>query len=192
MNMTKTIYVKNRAQWQAWLKNNYNKEKEIWLVYYKAYTKKPTIPYDDSVEEALCYGWIDSIIKRIDDKKYARKFTPRTNKNKWSEVNKKRIRKLIKEERMTEIGLAKVDMSRLNKKEETLKDKLKPELILPPQIKKQLMENKIVWDNFNKLAPSHKRNYIGWITSAKKEETQIKRVKEAIELLKENKKLGLK
>jgi len=188
----KTLYITNRGGWRNWLEKNHAKEKEIWLVYYKTHAGEPTIPYDDSVEEALCFGWIDSIIKRIDDKKFARKFTPRTNLINWSESNKARIRKLIKDERMTETGLAKIDRSNLNKKGETLRDKLKKDLIIPHKIKLLFMADKKAWDNFNKLAPSHKRNYVGWIISAKKEETQTKRVKEAIRLLSQNKKLGLK
>lgn len=188
----KTLYVSNRPNWHKWLQKNHDKEKEIWLVYYKQHTNKPSINYDESVEEALCYGWIDSLIKRIDDEKYARKFTPRTNKTKWSEVNKARIRKLIKQGRITNISLVKIDQTILNKKEETLRDKLRKNLIMPAHIKKQIMTNRTAWQNFNKLVPSHKRNYIGWIMSAKKEETQMKRVKEAIKLLSQNKKLGLK
>ncbi len=188
----KTLNVINRVAWRTWLKKNHDKTKEIWLVYHKSHTGKPTISYDESVEEALCYGWIDSIIKRIDDEKYARKFTPRTNTTKWSEANKVRIRKLIKEGQMTQIGLAKIDTATLDKKEDNIKDRLKKNLTIPDKIKTLLMANKNAWENFNKLAPSHKRNYIGWITIAKKDETQMKRVKEAIKLLKENKKMGLK
>jgi uncharacterized protein YdeI (YjbR/CyaY-like superfamily) len=190
--MVKTLYVKKREVWRKWLERKYDKEKEIWLIYYKAHTKKPSIPYNDSVEEALCFGWIDSIIKRIDDEKFARKFTPRTNINKWSESNKERIRKLIKEGRMTEMGFAKIDQTTLNKKEETFRDKLKKTLVIPLNIKKELMSNTMAWENFNNLALSHKRQYIGWIISAKKEKTQMSRVKEAIGLLSQNKKLGLK
>ncbi len=188
----KTLYVKNRDDWRKWLEKNHSKEKEIWLVYYKSHTGKSTIAYDDSVEEALCFGWIDSIIKRIDDKRFARKFTPRTNTAKWSESNKKRFRQLIKKGLMTEIGLSKINQATLNKNEETLRDNLKKKLKIPLNIKKEIMANKTVWNNFDKLAPSHKRNYIGWIISAKKPETQARRVKQAVKLLAQNKKLGLK
>jgi uncharacterized protein YdeI (YjbR/CyaY-like superfamily) len=190
--MRKRLFVTNRADWRKWLQKNHNQEKEIWLVYNKKHTGKLSMPYEDAVEEALCYGWIDSIIKRIDDDKYARKFTPRTNTTKWSAVNKERVRKLIKQGRMTKIGMDKIDISMLNKREETLRDKPKENLVMPAFIKKQFMAHRAAWENFNKLAPSYKRNYIGWITSAKKEETQMKRVKEAIKLLSQNKKLGLK
>jgi len=188
----KCLYVSNRQAWRKWLDRNHNKQKEIWLVYYKKRTGKSSISYDDSVEEALCYGWIDSIIKRIDDNKYTRKFTPRTNTTKWSEENKERVRKLIKQGRMTKIGLSKIEQAILNKKENTLRDRLKKRLFVPQIIKKGLMENSVAWDNFNNLARSHKRNYIGWIMSAKKQETRMKRIKEAIKLLIKNRPLGLK
>jgi uncharacterized protein YdeI (YjbR/CyaY-like superfamily) len=188
----KAMYVNNRDDWRKWLEQNHDKEKEVWLIYFESHTGKLSIPYEDSVEEALCFGWIDSIIKKMDDEKFARKFTPRTNTTKWSESNKARVRKLIKEGRMTEIGLAKIKESMLNHKEETIKDKLKKKLAIPKYLKEAFMANSKVWENFNKLAPSHQRNYVGWIISAKKQETREKRMKEAIGLLAKNKKLGLK
>jgi uncharacterized protein YdeI (YjbR/CyaY-like superfamily) len=188
----KYLYVSNRQLWRKWLKNNHNKEKEIWLVYYKKHTEKPSISYDDSVEEALSFGWIDSIIKRIDDKKYARKFTPRTNTTKWSEENKERVRKLIKQGRMSKIGLNKIDAKTLNKKELSPMQQLKENFAVPKYLKQALIKNKKARNNFNGLAPFYKRMYIGWIDSAKKEETRAKRIKEAMELLAQGKKLGLK
>ena len=89
MRLTKELYVTNREDWRAWLEQNHATEKEVWLLYYKKHTGKPTIPYDDAVEEALCFGWIDSTVKRIDDEKYTQKFTPRNDRSVWSESNKK-------------------------------------------------------------------------------------------------------
>ncbi|MGB2982026.1 MAG: hypothetical protein WBC77_12350, partial [Candidatus Zixiibacteriota bacterium] len=103
--MSKTLYVTNRDDWRAWLRKNHSSQKEVWLIYYKKHTGKPRIPYDDAVEEALCYGWIDSTIKRIDEEKYAQKFTPRSEKSNWSELNKRRAKKMIREGRMTQAGL---------------------------------------------------------------------------------------
>jgi len=188
----RAMYVNNREDWRKWLEKNHDKEKEVWLIYFKTYTGKPSIPYEDSVEEALCFGWIDSIIKKMDEEKFARKFTPRTNTTKWSELNKKRLRKLISKGKMTKIGLSKIERSVLNRNEDTLRERLKKKLVLPQYLKESLMANKKAWENFNKLAPSHQRNYVGWIISAKKQETREKRTKEAIRLLVKNKKLGLK
>ena len=90
MDITRTLYVAKRKDWRDWLKKHYKTEKEIWLVYYKKATGKPRIEYNDAVEEALCFGWIDSLIKRLDDDRYARKFTPRKPDSRWSTINRRR------------------------------------------------------------------------------------------------------
>ncbi|OGK25341.1 hypothetical protein A3C25_06180 [Candidatus Roizmanbacteria bacterium RIFCSPHIGHO2_02_FULL_38_11] len=105
MKLGKTLYIKNREEWRRWLEKNHKKEPEIWLVYYKKHTKKSSIPYNDAVEEALCFGWIDSTVKGIDGEKYAQRFSPRKPKSNWSEPNKERIERLIKEGKMTPAGL---------------------------------------------------------------------------------------
>src|SRR5207247_11176130 len=92
-----TLYVTNPDEWRSWLTKHYQSETEVWLIYYKKHSGRPRIPYDDAVEEALCFGWIDSIGKRMDDEKFAQKFTPRRDRTKWSELNKRRVRKLIRE-----------------------------------------------------------------------------------------------
>jgi len=192
MGIDKTLYVTNRNDWRVWLEKNHNTAKEVWLIYYKKHTGKPSIDYEASVEEALCFGWIDSIIKRLDIEKYARKFTPRISGNKWSMSNLKRLGKMIKQGRMTECGIAKIDRTIVRSKKNLETKPLKKRLVIPEFLKEGLAANKIIWRNFNSLAPSHKRNYIGWIMSAKKEETRQRRLKEAIRLLTQNKKLGLK
>jgi uncharacterized protein YdeI (YjbR/CyaY-like superfamily) len=191
MNISKTLYVTNRDDWRTWLTKNHKTEKEIWLIYYKKHTGIPRISYDEAVEEALCLGWIDSLIQKIDEEKYAQKFTPRTNNNKWSESNINRMKKLIKEGRMTKAGLIKIDKSELKKKN-TKSKLIRKEVILPKFLKNILSTNKKALENFEKLAPSYKRLYIGWIIDAKKEDTQLKRLTEAMGLLEKNKKLGMK
>ena len=100
------LYVTTRDEWRAWLAEHHDTEREVWLVSYKKHTGRPQIPYDDAVEEALCFGWIDSLVKTIDDERFAQKFSPRKGKSNWSESNKRRVRKLVREGRMTEAGLA--------------------------------------------------------------------------------------
>ena len=95
LEMVEQLHLSNRNDWRAWLEKNYATEKEVWLIYYKKHAGKPSIPYEDSVEEALCFGWIDGIIKRIDDERCARKFIPRRSRSRWSESNKKRAEKMI-------------------------------------------------------------------------------------------------
>jgi len=105
MEIKNTLYVTNRNDWRKWLAENHKKEKEVWLVYYRKETKKPRISYDDAVLEALCYGWIDSIIKKIDGETFAQRFSVRKPKSELSQMNKERIYELIKEKKMTKWGL---------------------------------------------------------------------------------------
>jgi len=187
----KQLYVTDREQWHNWLSQHHATKTEIWLIFYKKETSKPTIPYEDSVEEALCFGWIDSIIKKIDNIKYARKFTPRKNNSKWSELNKKRANRMIKEGRMTDFGLTKIEMAR-----ETGRWDQDPgsqiSLDIPPEFAEVLAQNKRAKKNFDKLAPSYRKHYIGWIAVAKRIETKRKRIDESIALLEKGEKLGLK
>ena len=192
MKISNTLYVTNRDDWRAWLEKNHEAEKEVWLIYYKKHTNQLRIPYDDAVEEALCFGWIDSIVQKIDDDRYAQKFTPRKNNSKWSELNKRRIRDLVKAGKMTRAGLAKIGDGVLEAEERPKPPSKTKELVIPEYLAAALRANEKAWKNFNNLAPSYRRLYIGWITNAKREETRNKRIREAIELLARNEKLGMK
>ncbi len=189
--MKKYLDLKDRRQWREWLSKNHDSTKEIWLVYHKRHTGKKSIPYNDSVEEALCFGWVDSTVNRLDEDHYARKFTPRKSKSVWSELNKKRARKMIKEGRMTERGLARIEDAKRSG-EWTRSAEVRKGLVVPAFVKNALRGYKRARDNFKRLAPSHKRQYIGWITAAKKEETKKRRLEEMIRNLERNKKLGMK
>jgi len=191
METTEELYVTNRNDWRAWLTKNHYTKKEVWLIYYKEHSGKPRIPYDDAVEEALCFGWIDSIVKKIDDETFVQKFTPRKDNSKWSKANKKRAMRMIKEGKMTEAGLAKIREA--EKSGEWFKTgPIRKELAFPPNLYKQLAANKRALENFNRLADGYKRLFVAWVTSAKKEETRQRRLLEAIQLLEQNKKLGMK
>jgi uncharacterized protein YdeI (YjbR/CyaY-like superfamily) len=189
--MVEELYVSNRNDWRAWLSKNHVSKKEVWLMYYKKHSGKPGIPYDDSVEEALCFGWIDGIIKRVDDEKCARKFMPRKSRSRWSESNKKRAEKMIREGKMTEAGMTKIEDAKKNG--EWFKSHVRrKELVVPAFIEEALRKNRKAYENFNGLAIGYRKMYVAWISSAKREETQKKRIAEAIGLLEQNKKLGLK
>lgn len=179
-----------------WLRENHNSCNGIWMIFYKKHKNTDSISYKEALEEALCYGWIDSIIKKIDNDSYVRKFTPRTNTSNWSQINRKLFEELVRNGRMTEAGLKKygVTENRRDDHQEVrkLKSKNIRELIVPDFILNELAQNEPALKNFNDLALSYKRNYILWITTAKKEETILKRLKESVALLKENRKLGLK
>jgi len=191
LKTSKTLYVSNRVDWRAWLAKNHLTEKEVWLIYYKRHTGKPRIPYDDAVEEALCYGWIDSTIKRLDDEKYAQKFTPRNFKSNWSELNRKRARNMIKEGRMTKAGLVKFKLAGKQKNKQTEDKPIDKKVVIPADLKKALSANKKALENFNNFAPSYKKLYIRWILNAKRPETRTKRIKQTVKWSVENKKPGM-
>ena len=105
---------KDRDDWRAWLAQNHARATELWLVFYKKNSGKHSVSYDEAVEEALCFGWIDGIVKGIDDGKYANRFSPRRRSSIWSESNKRRVARMIEQGRMTPIGLAKVEEAKVN------------------------------------------------------------------------------
>jgi len=188
----KTVKVKNRAEWRAWLADNHDKESEIWLVYYKKETGIASVDYEASVEEALCYGWVDSIIKKIDDTKYTRKFTPRKNDSKWSPSNKKRVKKLLKEGLMTDYGLQKIEAAKGSGMWDASDQRPELTFEMPAEFARVLKKNKKAQEAFNNLAPSHQKQYLEWIEVAKRPETKQKRIAQSIRLLSEGKKLGLR
>jgi uncharacterized protein YdeI (YjbR/CyaY-like superfamily) len=194
-----TLVAADREAWRDWLAANHETAKRIWLVYFKkggrtssgkAEVAASGIAYEDSVEEALCFGWIDSLIKRIDDTKYARLFTPRSDEGNWSAVNRRRVAKVIAEGRMTPAGLAKAGF--LSEPARPAPRQKPAVAAMPEYMRLALQADKGAWRNYNRLAPSYQRLYIAWIASAKKEQTRRRRLAEAVELLAENRKLGLK
>ncbi|MFC1550286.1 YdeI family protein [Candidatus Neomarinimicrobiota bacterium] len=187
----KKIFVKNTNEWRTWLAKNHNKEKAIWLVFYKKNLSIPSIDYDSAVEQALCYGWIDSIIRKINDSQYARKFTPRNKKSKWSQSNIKRAKKMIDLQFMTKYGLAKIDNAKQNGTWDNPVSANK-KFDMPDEFISALGNDVEAQSNFNELAPSYKNQYLGWIATAKKTETRARRIKESIQLLRNGQKLGLR
>lgn len=189
------IHFKTRNDFRNWLFKNYDKSPGIWMVFYKKHTKKENITYPDALDEAICFGWIDSIVKKTDENQYVRKFTPRKNTRNWSEINKIKALRMIREGRMTETGLEKFEKylkSHTTDPENNRPGTTTKKVEIPSFIIDAFAQNEPALTHFNNLAPSYKRNYILWITQAKRKETVEKRLKEAIGLLKENKKLGLK
>jgi uncharacterized protein YdeI (YjbR/CyaY-like superfamily) len=187
----KQLYVTDRDQWRDWLSEHHDTEAGIWLVFYKKATSKPTIEYDAAVEDALCFGWIDSIIKRVDGERYVRKFTPRKDKSDWSALNKKRVAKMIKATRMTSAGLAKIKAAKKNGSWNQ-DGKTPRSLETPPEFAEVLAGNKKAREHFEKLAPTYRRHFVGWIAAAKRPETRKRRIHESIALLEKGKKLGMK
>jgi uncharacterized protein YdeI (YjbR/CyaY-like superfamily) len=188
----KTLELNSRAEWRAWLAANHDKESEIWLVFYKKASGLPTLAYADTLDEALCFGWVDSLIKKIDDTKYARKFTPRKDDSKWSLVNKKRVQQLIKDGLMTDHGLKKVEAAKRSGLWDTPTQKPTLKFEMPPEFSQALQENPRAAETYHNLAPTYQKQYLAWIITAKRQETKERRIAESIKLLKEGKKLGLR
>lgn len=191
MKISKTFHAANREKWRQWLDQNHARQNEIWLLFFKKKKGKAQITYDEAVEEALCFGWIDSIIQRIDDDTYVRKFSPRKG-GKWSALNKRRAVSMIREGKMTEAGLATINFTDAEDDYGRTAERAQRNLVLPSFLRKEFKRHPQAWSNFQGLAPSYRRNYIGWIAAAKTDETRNKRVKEAIALLAKNEKLGMK
>ena len=181
---------KSRRSWRAWLKKNHAAKTEIWLVFYKRHTGKPTLSYNDAVEEALCFGWIDGVKRSIDDERYMHRFSPRKANSKWSESNKKRVARMQKAGQMTEAGRRAVDEAKRNGKWTEAPRPI--DLSMPTELADALKRNDRAATYFQSLAPSYQRQYIGWITTAKRQETRIRRLDEAMELLELGKKLGMR
>ena len=172
-----TFYAPDRAAWRAWLAANGQAEREIWLIFYKKHTGTPCVSYDEAVEEALCFGWIDGLMKRLDDDRYAQRFTPRKPGSSWSESNKVRVRKMIAEGRMAPAGLATVTFP-LDPAEDAPAPRAEP--VLSADLLARLQADEVAWASFNRLPPSHRRQYAGWIMDAAKPETRLRRLAEAI------------
>jgi uncharacterized protein YdeI (YjbR/CyaY-like superfamily) len=180
MEIGKTLYVTNRKDWRSWLANNHKTEREIWLVFYKKNSKKKNIPYNDAVEEALCFGWIDSTVKKIDEESRAQRFTPRRKNSPWSEMNKERVRRLKKAGKMTKAGLAKINGG-LNEK-----------FAIPKDILKAIKQDLLAWKNFKKFPLSYKRIRIGFIEGARKRPVEFqKRLLYFVRMTRKNKQFGM-
>jgi uncharacterized protein YdeI (YjbR/CyaY-like superfamily) len=183
------LTVEDRAAWRRWLARHHAGEAGIWLVFYKKHTGRGGLDYEESVCEALCFGWVDSLLRRIDDDRCARKFTPRKPKSNWSESNLRRFAQMVAEGRMTAAGLA-------------LAPTLPPAQTAPPArgaapevpdyIAAALRSHGEAWTHFSRLPPSHRRLYVRWIEDAKRPETRLRRLAEAVGRLALNQKLGLK
>ena len=183
----KTFDARTLSRWRKWLDDHHESEPEVWVIFYKQHTGKPSVAYLDAVDEALCYGWIDSLVKRLDDDRYARKFTPRKPASKWSAINRKRYAELERAGRLKAAGKARSPETggRYAAKP------IVPET-MPAYITKAIRASPKAWTFFQTLTPRQQRYHFGWIHLASQEETKQRRMKEVIGLLEKNQKLGLK
>jgi uncharacterized protein YdeI (YjbR/CyaY-like superfamily) len=184
------LYFKNRSEWRKWLEENHSMVQGLWLIYYKKSSGKPRIPYNEAVEEALCFGWIDGKIKRVNDDYYIQWFTPRRPGSRWSKLNISRVQKLIIEGQMRPAGLAAY--------EETTR---KPELIynirseinlpVPDDLMEALKRNIAAYNNFINFPPSSRKLYVLWLISAKRAETRQIRITIIVERSEKNIRAGM-
>jgi uncharacterized protein YdeI (YjbR/CyaY-like superfamily) len=180
-----TLDIRDRRAWRTWLQKHHANSPGVWLVFHKAHTGVRSMPYEDSVRDALCFGWVDSLVKRLDDERFAIKFTPRKPTSKWSDLNRKRWSELKATGLLTAAGLAAAPTENSYAPRPKI-----PEL--PPYIARALKAHPKAWSAFQALARSHRRDYVVWIHIAKRPETREKRIRESIALLAAGKKLGLK
>lgn len=177
--------------WRRWLEENHARSRGVWLVFQKRHTGVRCVTYDESVEEALCFGWVDSQIRSIDGETYARKYTPRNPASRWSPSNIRRVEKLKLEGRMAKAGLDAVAKAKARSTWFSPKSKPK-DVPVPAALRRALRLNPKAAENFRAMAPSHRDGFSAWVSAAKTEATQKRRVDEAMEKLERNEKLGLK
>ena len=180
----KTFDARTRVRWRRWLAAHHASESEVWLIFHKLHTGKPSVAYDDAVDEALCFGWIDSLIKRIDDDRYARKFTPRKADSTWSTANIKRYAALKAAKKLAPPGIERSPEGRPVIDARKTAD-------IPPYIDRAIKRDTQARRFWDTLATSYRRLYVNWIDSAKREETRQHRLRQTIDRLKAGRKPGL-
>lgn len=183
----KTFYARNRKAWRDWLQKNHATSDGVNLVYYKKETGKPRVDYADAVEEALCFGWIDSTSRTLDEERYMQWFCPRKPKSVWSALNKSRVQKLTEQGLMTPAGMEKVEIAQANGQWTSL-DHIE-NLEIPPELAKALQKNKAAKKHFDEASRTYRKQVLYRLNSAKRAETRAKRIAEMVKMMGEGKKL---
>jgi uncharacterized protein YdeI (YjbR/CyaY-like superfamily) len=185
----KTLLVRTLEQWREWLTEHHASASEVWLIFHKQRTGVASIEYKDARDAALCFGWVDSLVKRLDDKRFARKFTPRKANSRWSAVNRQRYAELKASGRLKPPGIERPPTDRgYGPRPPRLPMPSK----LPDYIQAELRNHPRALRHFEALPLSQRWRYLAWIESAKREDTKLRRLKESIRLLADGKVLGLK
>jgi uncharacterized protein YdeI (YjbR/CyaY-like superfamily) len=184
-NQLESFHAQNRKEWREWLEKNHQISGGVWLVYYKVKSGKSSVKYSEAVKEALCFGWIDSKVKSLDEERYMQIFTPRKPKSVWSKLNKQYIEELIEQGLMTNAGLKKIEAAKKDGSWNTL-DAIE-ELIIPTDLKQALEANETAKMHFEAFSNSSKKNILFWIESAKRPQTRLKRIEQTIIAAAQNK-----
>jgi len=174
-----TFYPETPEQWRSWLMENYTREKGIWLIQYNKKSGKPSLSWSEAVDEALCFGWIDSLKKKLNDESSIQYFGKRKPKSAWSKINKQKIEKLISENRMSKAGLDCIVIAKENGSWEIL-DSVE-ELLIPEDLMLELSRRTDATEFFHSLSKSVKKMMLQWIVLAKRPETRQKRILEIAE-----------
>jgi uncharacterized protein YdeI (YjbR/CyaY-like superfamily) len=177
-----TVTPKSRAAWRAWLERHHARKDEIWIVYFKRHTAKPTVTYEEAVEEALCFGWIDGLVRRVDDERHMQRFTPRRKGSVWSAVNLRRFARLVEQGLVTDAGHSAGPKSATRVASVPW---LRPD-VLPEEIAERIGRSPKALKNLKAMAPSYRKHFVHFIDSAKRPETRERRARQAIELLEQN------
>jgi uncharacterized protein YdeI (YjbR/CyaY-like superfamily) len=176
------LQVTGRDGWRAWLQENHAVEKEVWLIIHKKHAVASGVTYDEALDEALCFGWIDGLMRSVDTDTYVLRFSPRKPRSIWSESNKRRVERLIEQGRMTEAGMAAVLQAKENGEWDKAAER-EDTSILPPDLLEALQGDQNARIQFDTLSPSRRKQYLYWITSAKTQETRLRRVRETVRLI---------
>ncbi len=194
MQITETLYVTTRNAWRKWLQKNHAKKKEVWLIYYKKNSGKKRIPYVDAVKEALCFGWIDSTAKGIDEEKYAQRFSPRKKGSPISPLNLEHIQELLREKKMTPAGMIHLTGNENTSNEDAHAElkKKHEKLIIPKDVLRELKKDPEVWKNFQAFPENYQRIRIGWldVRSPERMDVYAQRLNYLIKMTKKNKRFG--
>ena len=178
------VEVTSREQWRTWLANNHTQTNSIWLITYKKHTGSRYLPYDDIVEESLCFGWIDSLPRKLDNDRTMLLLSPRRPKSPWSKLNKDRVAKMLEQDLMTPAGLEKIDQAKADGSWSFLDDV--EALIIPDDLATALESNAQAKTYFEAFSPSSKKGILQWIKSAKQTATREKRIKKTVDLAAQN------
>lgn len=181
----KTFYARTQKEWRKWLEKNHGSERAVWLIIYKKDSGIASVYYPDAVDEAICFGWIDSKINKRDDESYYQYFAKRNPKSNWSRVNKVKVAKLLEKGVMAAAGLEAIEKARQNGSWTAL-DEVE-EINIPDDLRKAFLKNKTAFTHFDKFPRSSKRNILEWIMNARKPETRRSRIEETVRLAAENK-----
>jgi uncharacterized protein YdeI (YjbR/CyaY-like superfamily) len=175
------VQPKSRKAWRAWLAKHHASSSGVWLVYAKKHTGIPSLTYNEAVEEALCFGWIDSLLHPIDDARFKQVFTPRKTKSMWSALNKKRVERLIADGLMTAAGTKMIALAKENGQWNAHSHS--EALIVPPEMKKALDANAAATRNWPTYTASQRKSFLRMVTGAKRPETRAERIARVIDIV---------